>query len=186
MAFEPGRLKAIGGQDNEDFGGDQFTYTPSAASGDTLASVAGADFFLTEEQSFNVDDIIKVIASDGVEDLKVLTSTENGVTTSSVGGGALTFESLSVVGAGEVVSISTDVTLMTSTGAASPTMVVGSQGQQKTINLIVDGGIVTLAVAGTGITSIVFSNPNETVVLGFDLGGWHLLSGFGAPAITGV
>lgn len=186
MAFEPLRLKAIGGQDNEDFGGDQFTYTPSAASGDTLASIGAADFFLLAEQSLNVDDIIKIIASDGVEDLQVLTSTETGVSTVSVGGGALTFESLSVAGGGEVVSVSTDVTLMTSTAVATPTLAVGRQGQKKTINLIVDAGTVTLGVSGTGVTQVVFADANDSIVMGFDLGGWHVLSSNGAPVITGV
>ena len=119
MAFEPLRLKAIGGQDNEDFGGDQFTYTPSAASGDTLATIGASDFFLLAQESLNVKDIIKVIASDGVQDREVLTSSDTGVTTGSVGGGALTFQSLTVDGAGEVVNVTTDVTLMTSGSVAT-------------------------------------------------------------------
>jgi len=176
MAFEPLRLKAIGGQDNEDFGGDVFSYTPSAASGDTLASIGVANFFLLAEQSLNVDDIIKVIA-DGQEDFRVLTSTENGVTIGGVAG----VQSLSVATGVGVISLGDEVTELTTTGVGTSTLANGVPGQRKTIVMIVDGGnnVLTPALFANG-TTITFGDANDLIeLLWATTIGWTLVANEG-------
>lgn len=183
MSFEADRLKAVGGQDNRDFGGDIYSYTPSS---DILATIIAANFFLPAQERLNVNDIIRIIASDGQADFLVLTSTDKGVTIVVFPPPKLTFEDLGVAGPGEVISLNTDITLMASTGTATPTLAVGTLGQQKSIVLVNDGGTVTLAVGGIGITQVVFADLNDSIVMAFLDNGWRVLSSNGAPGITGA
>ncbi len=83
-------------------------------------------------------------------------------------------------GAGAV-NVTTDTTLVTSTGANALTLANGTAGQIKRIIMVVDGGDATLTpTTKTGYTTIVFNDIADAVTLEYVTTlGWMVLSNNG-------
>ena len=81
--FEPKRLKGIGGQNNQEFGGDVYTYAPSVESGDTTATMLANDFFLPAFDKLNIDDIIIIVELSKITNVRVSLSIVTSVTVKS-------------------------------------------------------------------------------------------------------
>jgi hypothetical protein len=147
------------------------------AGSDLLATAMAANYFLSEYQGLQVDDIIQASTLGGAYDLKVVTSTVDGVTVERAG----SLQALSGAGAVDTISRRTDVT---SGGADALTLIDGAIGQRKTIVHVVDGGAATLTpTTGLGYSTIVFTTAGEAVELEFGTGGWAVI-GFGGPSAT--
>lgn len=180
MAFVEERLKSIGGQDNQDFGGDVFSYVPLPATinptvpEDTLAQMTAADYFLTGEQNFNVDDLIIIINSEGRLDVLVLTSTENGVTVGPASGSVTKLE-VTATGAlapsASVIEIS-----QAATGPFIVTLDNGTEGQEIIV-IKVDGTTNTTTLsASTKLgtwTDFALNTQGDNATLLFTSGGWR-------------
>jgi len=87
----------------------------------------------------------------------------------------------SLSGAGAV-DLITPVTKLTTTGANALTLANGTNGQIKTIVMLVDGGDGTLTpTTKTGYSTITFNDVGDVVVLQyFTTLGWVILSNTGA------
>lgn len=161
--FEADRLKAIGGQDNRDFGGDVFSYTPSS---DDLDVIIADNYFEDAFQSLNIDDLIYVITSGGLATLRVVTSGEDGVTTASAGDQGL--DSTAAITAAGPIPLSASVVLMTTAAATTYTLGVGFVGQVLTIYLVSDTGDATINPVDEAdgfIEKIVFDTVGESVTI---------------------
>ncbi len=103
--------------------------------------------------------------------------TSTGLTTIS-GGLVGSIQALSGAGA---VNVTTHTTNVTSTGADALTLADGTNGQLKTIRMVVDGGDATLTpTTKTGYSTIVFNDIMDTVVLQFlTTLGWCVVSNSG-------
>jgi len=78
-----------------------------------------------------------------------------------------------------------ELTTITTTGAASPTLADGIEGQRRKITMITDGGDATLSPTSTpaNYTSIVFNDVGDTVDLLFTGGVWIIAGNYG-PTIS--
>lgn len=87
----------------------------------------------------------------------------------------------SVSGSGSlVVNTSTAVTYVTTTGAATLTLANGSQGQIKTIVMIVDGGDAVLSPTSTlGYSNITFNSVGDSVTLQYLNNAWVVIGSNG-------
>lgn len=83
-------------------------------------------------------------------------------------------------GAGAI-SLTTRITLVVTTAADALTLADGFEGQEKIITMITDGGDGTLTPTNLfNGTTITFNDVDDTVVLKFVDGEWHVLSNDGA------
>ena len=174
MAFEPLRLKSIGGQNNKDFGGDIFSYSPSS---DSWATVFAASYWDTAYQSLEAGDAIMVNHSTGVNMLKVTAKDIDSVTTVHGDDGMVNIQIIAAAGAVDLLS---RITQIESVGAAQAmTLADGYLGQRKTVIHAIDGGSAVLTpVTGNGYTTITFTTAGETVELVFGTLGW-MVAGLG-------
>lgn len=174
MAFESDRLKAIGGQDNRQFGGNRFTYVPTS---DTLATVIADNFFDDAYQNLQIGDEVAVYASSAWQRGTVTASTSSGVTIGWSEQGLSAIQELSGPGAVDITSRRTNVT---STGTDALTLADGAFiGQEKYITLIVDGGTATLTPAtALGWATAAFADAGDTIYLEWTATGW-VLNGIG-------
>lgn len=129
MAYVPTSLKAIGGQNNVNDGGDVYSYVDSETDG--LAVILVADYFLVDFKKFNIGDIIRIESAEGSNDVKVLASTSGGVTVAGVPGDAtvgLTADAGSIQGG---LPILTDIWVVETVGSGgdSTTLPVASLGR---------------------------------------------------------
>lgn len=179
MAFEADRLKAIGGQDNTDYGGDLYSYTPSGSDG--ITEIIAGSYFDDAWESLNVGDCIIAVTSEGYEMLKVTARAESDVTVVSGYKGQALTQSLSGAGAVDIVS---EITLVTTTGADALTIADGAYiGQRKTIIMVVDGGDGTLTPSnGLGYSTITFADAGDGVELVWTSGGWATVGAAGLTA----
>jgi len=107
-----------------------------------------------------------------------------GTTTGNVTGnltGVVFGTTQSLSGAGAV-NITTATTLLTTTGANALTLANGTNGQIKSVVMVVDGGDGTLTpTTKTGFSTITFNDVGDSVVLQyFTTLGWMILSNNGA------
>ncbi len=87
-------------------------------------------------------------------------------------------------GAGAV-SLTTTKTMLVSSGVAQAiTLAAGVEGQIKKLVHKTDGGsmVLTPTPAGSGYTTITFTNVGETATLQYIDGGWRIIGLFGAVA----
>jgi len=181
MAFEPTRLKAIGGQDNEDFGGDLFSYTPSVASADTMALILGTNFFLPAFESLNINDVIKVMhPTDGDVTIVVTASIETSVVVRTEANAPFASISFSPV----EISVVKPITRWTLNNVGNTAGIVdGYEGQ--VIKVII---IATNAQTNTGVitpdnrhdyASITLTGSGAAAEFMFTGGAWLVLSASG-------
>jgi hypothetical protein len=91
-----------------------------------------------------------------------------------------TVQSLSGAGAVDVIS---SITQVTTTGADALTLADGSEGQWKSIVMIVDGGAGTLTPSNFASgTTITFDDVGDTALLLFTNGSWFFMGGTGTVA----
>ncbi len=84
-----------------------------------------------------------------------------------------------LTGAGAV-NLTTDTTLIVSTGADALTLADGSSGQIKKIMMKTDGGDATLTPTNrAGYSSIVFNDVGDTVLLQFQDSKWWIIGSYG-------
>lgn len=85
----------------------------------------------------------------------------------------------SLSGAGAV-NLTTSHTDLTTTGANALTLAVGTEGQVKTIAMIIDGGDGTLTPTNfANGTTITFNDAGDAVILIYSTAKWRLLSNAG-------
>lgn len=86
-----------------------------------------------------------------------------------------TTQSLSGAGA---VDVTSRITEITSTGVNALTLANGSEGQRKTLVMIVDAGDATLTPTNLGNgTTITFNDAGDTAELVFTNGKWYMIGG---------
>lgn len=84
-----------------------------------------------------------------------------------------------ITGAGDI-NLTTDTTIITTTGANAFTLADGTAGQRKTIIMIADGGDGTLTPTNFGNgTTITFNDAGDSVLLVFAGTDWWLVSNNG-------
>lgn len=84
-----------------------------------------------------------------------------------------------LTGAGAV-NLTTDTTLLVTTGADALTLANGSEGQIKKVMMKTDGGDGTLTPTNrAGYSSIVFNDVGDTVTLQFQDGKWWIIGSYG-------
>jgi hypothetical protein len=89
-------------------------------------------------------------------------------------------EDLTGTGALATISLTSAVTEISTTGAATSTLAEGTKkGQVKKTRLKAWVGDVTITVAGTGVTSIVMDTVDDTCTLQWDGTGWLLIDNQG-------
>ena len=186
MAFDIDGWKAIGGEGQAFDEGKIFAYTSSA---DTLATMKVSGYFDSVSNALDAEYFVLAKGTDGVELLSL---------TRDITGLILTYDTRvqSLSGAGAV-DVITRITEVTSTGADALTLADGTEGQRKTITMVVDGGVATLTPTNAnGFTTIVFNDVGDTVDLLFISGEWVIsnrggvvsslqsLTGPGAASLT--
>lgn len=97
-------------------------------------------------------------------------------------GGPVIESSIQALSGAGAVNLTTGVTQVTSTGANALTLADGTNGQKKTIVMVVDGGDATLTpTTKTGFTTIVFNDIGDGVQLQFfTTVGWICIANNGA------
>ena len=90
-------------------------------------------------------------------------------------------ETLNGTGALGAISLTSYVTKIETTGAATATLgVPTTTGLQKRIQMTADVGDCVITVSGTGVASITLNDVNDQVELIWDGAGWALLDNNGA------
>jgi hypothetical protein len=85
----------------------------------------------------------------------------------------------SLSGAGAV-NVTSDTTEVTTTGADALSLADGTEGQYKTITMVVDGGDGTLTPTNLlGASTITFNDVGDSVLLRFRSGTWTITAGNG-------
>lgn len=166
MAYDGGNFNARGSLRDRAKGQQFWDYD---AGTDLLATVAADDFFLTEFQRLEVDDIIQISTLGGAYNFKVLVSSAATVTLEM----AQSVQSVTDTAATDTIARTTEYT---TTGAATTTLIDGAIGQLKRCILIVDvGNQVLTPDTGHGYTTITFADAGDSVDLEFRALGWTVI-----------
>lgn len=92
-----------------------------------------------------------------------------------------TTQALSGTGALGAINLTSYLTTIDTTGAATATLAAATtNGLTKRIRMIGDLGDCVITVSGTGVTSITLNDVNDQVDLIWDGAGWVLLDNVGA------
>lgn len=117
-----------------------------------------------------------------MSDLVSAVQTQASVTSTdlTLGGKVVTSGIQALSGAGAI-DVLNAITKVTTTGANALTLADGTNGQEKTIVMVVDGGDGTLTpTTKTGYTTITFNDLGDCVTLRFYTTlGWMVISNYG-------